>query len=147
MTTILPVIFDSTDICAYLRTQLAATVEYAAVKPIAGLGTDLVTQQRGMKDRQVIVTVGNGPGFQTEWHIERVVAQLRIIGRQQSELDGEKFANQVHYMMICDEPVMVGRVRSLGVWPVTGRPARTMVDAARRAHFTCSYIFPVESGL
>jgi len=49
--------------------------------------------------------------------------------------------------MLSGGAVMVGSSRALWIVRAGGGPAHIQTDKARRAHFSCSYIIPVASGL
>jgi hypothetical protein len=49
--------------------------------------------------------------------------------------------------MLSPGSVLVGAYRALYVTRAGGGPAHITTDSSRRAHFSCSYVIPVASGL
>lgn len=110
-------------------------------------GTGDATDVAIPKGRGLILSRSAGPGLTLEQHVAQPMITLRMIGEQRDYQDGEDFAAAVHAWMICPQVVMVGTVRALYIAPAGGEPAHILTDQSRRAHFSCSYIIPVASGL
>lgn len=137
-------LFDSTDITAYLLAEGVGDL-WPGIDIRTGVADSATLNE--MKDRAILITPGVGPGFSTSMHIDRTMWTLRCIGQQRNAQDGQSLALQVDRLFLADRPTMIGRFRSLGVWRAGSRPTYVLTDAARRAHYTCSYVIPVASGL
>jgi hypothetical protein len=130
---------------SYLRARgLAATYPDALVIRGVGDAVDLATAKA---NRAVMLTRGAGPGLAWEQTFDRPIVTVRCIGRQRDYDDAERFAFAVDRWLQAPSPVDVGGTRALYVVRTGGAPAHFFTDRARRAHFSCSYIIPIASGL
>lgn len=130
----------------YLRTRGLASAPFKDVLVIRGVGdaADLATIRAG---RALVLTRGGGPGLRYEMHFDQPVVTVRSIGKQKDYDSGEQLAAAIDAWMLSPEPVDVGGRRALYVVRAGGGPTHFFTDKARRAHFSCSYIIPVASGL
>lgn len=108
--------------------------------------------------RMVVISRGVGPGLTGgESHFDSVMWDIRVVGEQGVGIGGrddtgaydrsEQFATDVDLWMQSDGAVQVGSVTAYGVFRAGGAPTHIDTDKARRAHWHCSYITPVASGL
>lgn len=130
---------------AYLRARgLAET--YPGTLVMRGVG-DAYDLSQIKADRGILLTRGAGPGLMAEQAFDRPIVAVRCIGLQKNYDDAEQFALAVDRWMLAPSPVDMGGVRALFVVRAGGGPAHFFTDKARRAHFSCSYVIPVASGL
>lgn len=129
----------------YLKARGVAAA-YPGTLFVRGVG-DLGDLSRIKADRGIVLTRGAGPGLAWEQTYDRPIVAVRCIGRQRDYDDAERFALAVDRWMLAPSPVLIGGVRALFVVRAGGGPAHFFTDKARRAHFSCSYVIPVASGL
>lgn len=129
----------------YLKAR-GLTAHYPDANVVRGLGDaediDAVGAGRG-----IVISPGAGPGLQMDWAVDTRMVTLRIIGKQRDYDDGETFAGDVDRFMLADSNIIIGTTPALYIVRSGGGPTLIQVDKARRAHFSCSYIIPVASGL
>jgi hypothetical protein len=124
----------------YLNARgLGASTGYRDAKVVRGTGSAADVKQVGA-GRGIVLSRGAGPGLLYEWAFDQPIITVRTIGRQNDYDDGERFAG-------ADSNVDIGGWRALYVVRAGGGPTCIQVDTARRAHFSCSYVMPVASGL
>lgn len=97
--------------------------------------------------RMLILTRSGGPGLTMDWAIDQPIVSLRCVGRQRDPEDAQLFADAVDAMMLTGSSVTVGSLRVLYVARTGGAPTHITTDRSRRAHYSCSYVIPVASGL
>lgn len=129
----------------YLRARGFAET-YPDAKIVRGQGSaediKLVGPGRG-----VVLSRGSGPGLIYEWVFDQPIVTVRTIGKQRDYDDGEQIAGAVDRWMLAGGNIDVGGSQALYVTRAGGGPTCIQIDPARRAHFSCSYIVPVASGL
>jgi hypothetical protein len=101
--------------------------------------------------RGIVNTRTGGLGQELQYLMTRPIFTVRTVTPQLATYDeGEAFAYHVWHCMLdaaLDRPIMVGSVWAQCVRPAGGEPAEILIDAARRRHWSCSYVIPVASGL
>jgi hypothetical protein len=125
---------------------LRAAGAYPDAKVVRGTGSAADVKAIGA-GRGIVLSRGAGPGLLYEWTFDQPIITVRTIGRQNDYDDGEQLAGAVDRWMLADSNVDIGGWRALFVVRTGGGPTCIQVDTARRAHFSCSYVMPVTSGL
>lgn len=96
----------------------------------------------------VFLTVGNGPGLDTEEIFDRVFILVHAVGAQYDYAGAEKLADDLDRILLAaDHNTTIGTAKALYINRVGGRPDLNDYDVANRYHFQCSYIAEVQSGL
>lgn len=132
-----------TDVEEYLSAWLTAA-DYNPL-PVFAPGTDADALDIA-PNQLVLVSVGSGPGLDTEGIFDRPNIQIRAAGNQQDYEDAEKLAYTLDQAMFA----LGGSTKlASGKWSLTvsragGGPALLLKDDGGRYHFTCNYIWEVQ---
>lgn len=111
---------------------------------VPGPGSDGVIQDFS-PDTMVILTVGGGPGLDSEELFDRGGVQARTIGPQHDYNGAEALAQAVDKAMIAlDHSQQINGKRLLSVLRTGGSPTLLLKDDGDRYQFTCNYIWEVE---
>jgi hypothetical protein len=95
-------------------------------------------------DRRVIISGTGGPGESGERTRDALSFQVRTRGRQNVPGDAEQLAWQVDdAIMGAIAPLSINGTRVISIQRQGGPPGFILRDTARRAHFSCNYLFTV----
>lgn len=136
------------DVELYLKPGVVAVDDYRSAA--FRRGTPSADDLRTFTGLGVFITRSGGLPI-LDARFTRPIFTVRTVSPQQAAYDAaEAFAFHVWRCMLddgMDKPLQVGSVRALYVAPAGGEPAEIQIDAARRRHWSCSYVIPVASGL
>jgi hypothetical protein len=95
----------------------------------------------------MIVTRSGGIGLTKEGVFDQPMVTVRCVGDQNDYDSAEALADLVDAALNKGSAFSVGSKRCLYGVRAGGGPVHITTDQSRRAHFQCSYVLPVASGL
>lgn len=98
--------------------------------------------------KAVVITVGSGPGLSDESIFDGVMVAIDVAGNQNDPQSAQDLALLVDAKMLTlQSSATVSGLRIKSVVRAGGRPVPFVVDDGDRWHYSCSYVWSVESGL
>lgn len=131
------------DVKGFLEAGLTS-LDYDALPYFSpGPGTDPNIQAEA-PDTMVVLTVGSGPGLDSEQIFDQAGIQVRAIGPQQDYDGGEQLAQDIDRLLVAiDHSQNVNNKWTLSVLRTGGPPSMLLKDDGDRYHFTCNYVWEV----
>jgi hypothetical protein len=130
------------DVVQYLTQTLPP--QYSDIYYSHGPSTDTSTFD-SVPDSIIVVTIGSGPGFDSEMLFDRSMVQIRSIGPQFDYSGAEDLADAIDKALVAvDSSRLINGKWTLSIVRSGGPPAPLLRDDGDRHHFTCNYVWEVE---